>query len=109
MSRRQRDGMVTLAHIQAQQRLDLQSFGRPRMTEELQEPGLKVGHRRTGRLMPENGIRIVRTQKYKATTDNNYAFNIAPNILNQGILADETNQKCPLGSMLRITLPGDGQ
>jgi transposase InsO family protein len=39
------------------------------MTEELQELGLKVGHRRVGRLMGENGIKIIRTQKYKATTD----------------------------------------
>jgi transposase InsO family protein len=38
------------------------------MTEELQELGLRVGHRRVGRLMRENGIKIVRTHKYKATT-----------------------------------------
>ena len=35
------------------------------MTEELQELGLKIGHRRIGRLMRENDIKIVRTQKYK--------------------------------------------
>jgi putative transposase len=35
------------------------------MTEELRELGLKVGHRRVGRLMGENGIKIIRTQKYK--------------------------------------------
>ncbi|MEJ6641048.1 MAG: IS3 family transposase, partial [Octadecabacter sp.] len=49
----------------------LQSYGRPRMTEELQELGLKVGHRRIGRLMRANDIKIIRTQKYKATTDSN--------------------------------------
>ena len=63
MSQRQRDDMVLLAHIREQHRLSLESYGRPRMTEELQELGLKVG-----RLMCENGIKIVRTQKYKATT-----------------------------------------
>ena len=45
------------------------------MTEELQELGLKIGHRRIGRLMRENDIKIVRTQKYKATTDSNHTFN----------------------------------
>ena len=50
------DDMVILAHIREQHRLSLQSYGRPRMTEELQELGLKVGHRRVGRLMGENGI-----------------------------------------------------
>jgi transposase InsO family protein len=48
------------------------------MTEELQELGLEVGHRRVGRLMRENGIKAVRTRKYKATTDSNHAFAVAP-------------------------------
>jgi transposase InsO family protein len=63
------------------------------MTEELQELGLRVGHRRVGRLMGENGIKIIRTQKYKATTDNNHTFNIAPNLLEQDFSADGPNQK----------------
>ena len=43
MSHRHRDDMGVLAHIREQHRLSLQSYGRPRMTEELQEPGLKPG------------------------------------------------------------------
>ena len=93
MSRRQRDDMVILAHVREQHRLSLQSYGRPRMTEELQELGLKVGHRRIGRLMRANDIKIIRTQKYKATTDSNYTFNIAPNLLDQDFSADGPNQK----------------
>ena len=87
------DDMVILAHIREQYRLSLQSYGRPRMTEELQELGLKVGHRRVGRLMGENGIKIIRTQKYKATTDSNHTFNIAPNLLDQDFSATGPNQK----------------
>jgi len=41
--------MVLLAHIREQHRLSLQSYGRPRMTEELKELGLDIGHRRVGR------------------------------------------------------------
>jgi len=93
MSQRQRDDMVLLAHIREQHRLSLQSYGRPRMTEELQELGLNVGHQRVGRLMRENGIKVVRTQKYKVTTDSNHAFNIAPNLLDQVFSADAPNQK----------------
>ena len=48
-SRRQRSDLVTLAHIKEQSRLSLVSYGRPRMTEELKEIGLNVGHRRVGR------------------------------------------------------------
>ncbi|QCO54542.1 IS3 family transposase [Pseudorhodobacter turbinis] len=93
MSRRQRDDMVILAHIREQHRLSLQTYGRPRMTEELQELGLQVGHRRVGRLMRENDIKIIRSQKYKATTDSNHTFNIAPNLLDQNFSADGPNQK----------------
>ena len=85
--------MVILAHIREQHRLSLESYGRPRMTEELQELGLTVGHRRVGRLMGENGIKIIRTQKYKATTDSNHTFNIAENLLDQDFSADGPNQK----------------
>ena len=59
-SQRQRTDMVVLAHIKEQSRLSLGSYGRPRMTEELKELGLNVGHRRVGRLMRENGIRAVK-------------------------------------------------
>jgi hypothetical protein len=46
--------MVLLAHIRDQHRLSLGSYGRPRMTEELNELGLRVGQRRVGRVRQEN-------------------------------------------------------
>ena len=49
-SRRQRKDLVLLAHIMEQHRLSLNSYGRPRMTEELKELGLDVGHRRVCQL-----------------------------------------------------------
>ena len=93
VSQRQRDDMVLLAHIREQHKLSLGSYGRPRMTEELKELGLNVGHRRVGRLMRQNGLKIVRTRKYKATTLSNHRFNIAPNWLEQKFTADRPNQK----------------
>lgn len=92
-SQRQRTDMVVLAHIKEQSRLSLGSYGRPRMTEELKELGLNVGHRRVGRLMRENGIRVERSKKYKVTTDSNHAFNIAPNLLNRDFTANAPNRK----------------
>ena len=46
LSQRQRDDMVVLAHIRNQHHLSLGSYGLPRMTQELKETGLVVGHRR---------------------------------------------------------------
>ena len=51
------------------------------------------GRGRVGRLMWENGIKIVRTREFRATTDSNHAFNIAPNLLDQDFPADGPNQK----------------
>lgn len=92
-SRRQRTDMVVLAHIKEQSRLSLGSYGRPRMTEELKEIGLNVGHRRVGRLMRENGITVERTRKFKATTDSDHKFNIAPNLLDRDFTADQPDKK----------------
>jgi putative transposase len=93
MSRRQRGDLVFLAHIREQHRLSLQSYGRPRITGELQELGLNVGHRRVGRLMRENGIKVIRTRKHKVTTDSKHAFNIAANLPGQDFSANGPNQK----------------
>ncbi len=93
VSQRQCDDMVLLAHIRDQHKLSLGSYGRPRMTEELKELSLNVGHRRVGRLMRQNGLRLVRTRKYKVTTLSNHRFNIAPNWLQQNFAADRPNQK----------------
>lgn len=51
LSKRQRQDMVLIAHIREQYHVSLKSYGRPRMTQELQSIGLSVGHRRVGRLM----------------------------------------------------------
>jgi transposase InsO family protein len=85
--------MVLLAHIRDQHRLSLGSYGRPRMTEELNELGLQVGQRRIGRLMRQNGIQVIRSRKFKRTTDSDHVFNIAPNLLQQDFTASGPNQK----------------
>ena len=90
---RQRSDLVTLAHIKEQSRLSLGSYSRPRMTEELKQIGLDVGHRRVGCLLRQNGISVVRTRKHKVTTDSNHKFNIAPNLQDRNFTANEPNRK----------------
>jgi transposase InsO family protein len=43
--------------------------------------------------MRENGIVVERTRKFKATTDSDHTFNIAPNLLDRDFMADRPNQK----------------
>jgi len=85
--------MVLLAHIRDQHRLSLSSYGRPRMTEELNELCIRVGQRRVGRLMRQNGVQVIRSKKFKRTTDSDHAFNRAPNLLQQDFTASGPNQK----------------
>lgn len=93
LSDSQRKDMVVLAHIRAQFALSQGSYGRPRMAEELKELGIDVGHGRVGRLMRQDGISVKRSKRFKATTDRNHSFNIAPNLLDRDVSADRPNQK----------------
>ncbi len=43
--------------------------------------------------MRENGIVVERTKKFKAMTDSNHTFNIAPNLLDRDFTADRPDQK----------------
>jgi putative transposase len=90
---RQRRDMVLLAHIPDQHRLSLRSYGRPRMTEELNALGLQVGQRHIARLMRQNGIQLIRSRKFKRTTDSDHVFNVTPNLLQQDFAASGSNQK----------------
>ncbi|MFT7392064.1 MAG: putative transposase [Paracoccaceae bacterium] len=90
--RRRRD-LAPPADIRDQQRLSLGGYGRPRMTEELNELSLRVSRRRVRRLMRLNGIQVVRSRKLKRMTDSDHVFTIAPNILQQGFTASGLNQK----------------
>jgi len=82
--------MVHIRTIHAQSR---RSYGRPRMTEKLRAAGLSVGHRRVGRLMREYDIRVVRTRRFKVTTNSAHSHAIAPNQLGQHFSATAINQK----------------
>ena len=62
------------------------------MPKKLKELDLKVGHRRVGRFMHKNDIRVKQSRKCKVTSNSNHAVNIAPNLFNQNFSADKTNQ-----------------
>ena len=91
--RRQHEDMVLLAHVRSAFAMSFGTYGSPRMTRELQEYGLKVGRRRTARLMRENGLRARQRRRYKRTTDSQHAWPVAPNLIDQDFRADRPDQK----------------
>ncbi len=60
-----------------------QSYGTPRIKQELKKYGYLVSKRRIGKLMKLLGLKVRRSYKFKALTDSKHPYPIAPNILNQ--------------------------
>ena len=92
-SQRQRDDMVFLAYIYAEHARNYRAYGRKRMADELKDQGVAIGERRVGRLMRDNDICVVRTHKFKRTTNSNHTYNTAPNLLDGDFEATGPNQK----------------
>ena len=108
-SRRQRMDMVVLAHIKEQSRLSLGSYGRPRMTEELKEVGVDVGHRRVGRLMRENGITVERTRKFKGKEDQKTIRGIVFPTALTAITSSILRRTCWIATSVRLSRTRNGR
>ena len=68
-------------------------YGSPRIYAELKDREIHVSENRVARLMRENDIAAKQKKKYKATTDSNHSYPVAPNLLNRNFEADGPNQK----------------
>lgn len=69
------------------------TYGRVRVTRELQNSGVSVGEKRVGRLMREEGLRAKAAKKFKATTNSNHSQPIALNTLDRDFAATAPNQQ----------------
>lgn len=63
------------------------------MNEKLKEAGADVGYRQVGLLMHEIGMTVERTRKFKATTDSDHTFNIAPKAAGSGLWCGQAEPK----------------
>lgn len=70
-----------------------QTYGSRRMKAQLNIDGFSCSKDRVRRLMNENGIFSKLRRKYKATTQSNHNYPLAPNLLKQDFTADRPNQK----------------
>lgn len=60
-----------------------QTYGSPRITEELKSLNIYVSRPRVARLMKKENIRSQIRKKYVITTDSNHTFKVTPNLLNR--------------------------
>lgn len=68
------------------------SYGYPRMYKELLSMGYICGKNKIARIMSKYGIRAKIKRKWKATTDSNHKYPIAPNLLKQNFNIDSPNK-----------------
>jgi putative transposase len=67
------------------------TYGSPRILCDLREDGDLVSRKRVARLMRELGVEGVQKRRYRATTDSNHRFSVAPNLLMRDFDVTEPN------------------
>jgi putative transposase len=68
-------------------------YGSPRVHRELAANDVHVSRKRVVRLMQQEGLVARRRRRFKATTDSNHSFAVAPNLLDRKFEADAPNQR----------------
>ena len=68
-------------HIRAAFAKSRNTYGSPRMTDELHDRGVSAGRHRIARLMREAGIHAKKPKRFKVTTDSKHSSPIAPNLV----------------------------
>jgi putative transposase len=91
-SQRERDDERLQTAIIAAHEANRKVYGSPRITEELQAQGEKVGRRRVARLMRKNRISGLQKRRWRRTTDSRHKLPLAENILDRNFMAAAPNQ-----------------
>ena len=69
------------------------SYGSPRIYQELREQGVACGRHRVARLMHDHHIVAKKARRFRVTTQSNHALPIAPNVLDREFAASAPNQR----------------
>jgi len=78
--RSQKDRLLQV-HIKAAFSASRETYGSPRLTNEIRENGVSAGRHRIARLMKEAGIQAKKPRRFKVTTDSKHSSPIAPNLV----------------------------
>lgn len=80
-SRRQKEDRRLVVEIKAIHKESRQTYGSPRIHDELKDRGRRCGKKRVARLMQLHGLRAKQTRRFKATTDSKHTLPVAENVL----------------------------
>ena len=67
------------------------TYGSPRILRDLREEGHRISRKRVARLMRELGLEGRRKRRFRATTDSQHRFPVAPNVLMRDFDVDAPN------------------
>jgi transposase InsO family protein len=87
-SNHQRVNMELLESIREVYRKSRKVYGSPRITDELNDHGIRCGKNRVARIMKENGIRAYVRKKFRKTTESRHSYPASPNLLINGTKND---------------------
>ena len=83
-SKRQRENMELLTNIQEIYKQRRKVYGSPRITNELNEQGIRCGKNRVARIMKENGIRAYVRKRFRGRPESRPNEPASPNLLITG-------------------------
>lgn len=92
LSNRQRENEKLLVHIKESHKQNMETYGSPRIAEDLWARGIVCGENRVARIMRENGIVAKTKKKFKATTNSRHTLPVAENVVGQNFTADGPNK-----------------
>ncbi len=81
LSERAKQDARLKVEISASHTASRRKYGSPRILRDLREQGHRVARKRVARLMRELGLEGRRKRRFRATTDSNHRFPVAPNLL----------------------------
>lgn len=90
--RQRHDRLLTL-EIQASHAASRQTYGAPRILDDLREAGHRVSRKRVQRLMRQAGLRAAQPRRYARTTDSQHGLPVAANVLDRDFRATACDQK----------------
>ena len=82
-SRRRQQDRRLVVEIKAIHTESRQTYGSPRIHDELRDRGIRCGKKRVARLMRLHGIAAKQTRRFKATTDSKHTLPVAENVLSR--------------------------
>ena len=82
-SQRKKQDRRLVVEIKAIHRQSRQTYGSPRIHDQLKDRGIRCGKKRVARLMQLHGLRAKQTRRFKATTDSKHTLPVADNVLSR--------------------------